>query len=198
MSKKWPADIQGSLVITMSPGTELACGTGSARRLAGGGQRIDVAGRAGVGLGHHAAARVEQAAGQVAGLAHDRAEGDALQRLGLLADDADQVRPEDLEFDAVHLSSSVVGGHDAADLRPPRAVPVRAAARWWSRAPRSIAGPAILWPRRARRDRRPAPGRPSAQSGDRPFAPWARAGRAGRRGAAARSRCPAPGRSAAS
>ena len=69
---------------------------------AGNRQRIDVAGRAGVGLRHHAAAPVEQRAGEVAGLAHHRAEGDALQRLGALGDDADQVGPQDFELDAVH------------------------------------------------------------------------------------------------
>ncbi len=70
---------------------------------AGHGQRVDVPRRAGVGLGHHPAAGVEQAAGEVARLPHDRAEGDSLQGLGLFADDADQVGPEDFQFDAVHL-----------------------------------------------------------------------------------------------
>ena len=86
--------------------------------LAGGGQRVDVAGRAGDGLRHHAAAPVEQRVGEVAGLAHDRAEGDALQRLGLLVDDADQVAPEDLELDAVHLHL-LLRRHDAAGRDPP-------------------------------------------------------------------------------
>ena len=71
---------------------------------AGDRQRIDVAGCAGIGLRHHAPAPVEQRAGEVAGLAHHRAERDALQRLGPLADDADQVRPEDFELDRVHGS----------------------------------------------------------------------------------------------
>ena len=101
MSKKCPADSQGSLVMTTSPGSSLF-GEDAHEMRAGDGQRIDVAGRAGVGLRHHAAAPVEQRAGQIAGLAHDRAEGDALQRLGALGDDADQVGPEDFEFDAVH------------------------------------------------------------------------------------------------
>ena len=61
-----------------------------------------MAGRAGIGLHNHAPALVEQRAGEVAGLAHDRTEGDALQRLGPLGDDADQVRPEDFELDAIH------------------------------------------------------------------------------------------------
>jgi hypothetical protein len=56
-------------------------------------QRIDMAWRAGVSLRHHAAASVEQRARQIAGLAHHRAEGDALQSLGALGDDADQVGP---------------------------------------------------------------------------------------------------------
>ncbi len=59
--------------------------------LSGHGQRIDVPGRAGVGLGEHPAAGVEKAAGQVSGFTHDRTEGDPLQGLGLFADDADQV-----------------------------------------------------------------------------------------------------------
>ena len=69
---------------------------------AGDRQRVDVAGRAGIGLRHHAPAPVEQCAGEIAGLAHHRAEGDALQRLGALIDDADQVGPEDFQLDAVH------------------------------------------------------------------------------------------------
>lgn len=65
-------------------------------------QRIDVPGRARVGLRHHPPAHIEQSRSQIARLAHDRAEGDALQRLGLFGDDADQVRPEDFALDAVH------------------------------------------------------------------------------------------------
>jgi hypothetical protein len=68
-------------------------------------QRIDVAGRAGIGLRHHAPAPIEQRHRKIAGLAHDRAEGDALQRLGALVDDADQVGPEDFELDAIHDQS---------------------------------------------------------------------------------------------
>ena len=65
-----------------------------------------MAGRAGIGLRHHAPAPVEQRHREIAGLAHDRAEGDALQRLGALVDDADQVGPEDFELDAVHADQS--------------------------------------------------------------------------------------------
>ena len=81
-------------------------------------QRVDVAGRAGIGLRHHAAAPVEQRHREIAGFAHDRAEGDALQRLGALVDDADQVGPEDFELDAVHDDQSFgnPSGDDAADL----------------------------------------------------------------------------------
>jgi hypothetical protein len=75
---------------------------------ASGRQRVDVPRCAGVGLRHHAAARVEQGRGQVARLAHDGREGDALQGLGLFADDADQVGPEDFKFDTVEFLA-----HDA-------------------------------------------------------------------------------------
>ena len=74
--------------------------------LAGGGQRIDMSGRAGDGLSHHAALGVEDRGGEIAGLAHDRAEGDALQRACLLAHRADQIAPEDLQLDAVHRLTS--------------------------------------------------------------------------------------------
>src|SRR6202162_5723027 len=66
-------------------------------------ERIDVARRAGDGLRNHAGLGVEQRGGQIAGLAHHRAESDALQCLRLLADDADQVAPHDLEIDAIHV-----------------------------------------------------------------------------------------------
>ena len=121
MSKKCPAESQGSLVISTSPGSSVCGRKRLDEMLAGGGERIDVAGRAGDGLRHHAAAPVEQRVGEVAGLAHDRAEGDALHRLRLLADDADQVAPDDLELDAVH-ARSLLGGHDAAGrVAPSRA-----------------------------------------------------------------------------
>ena len=164
MSKKWPADIHGSLVMRMSPGLSLPSNR-LVQGLAGGGQRVDVAGRAGDGLGDHAAARVEQAAGQVAGLAHDRAEGDPLQRLGLLADDADQVRPEDFELDAVHAHAPVRPSPSTQPIPSTTAVPARR---------QDDGGLALLDDRRAvdalahapgRRGHRPAPGRRSAQSG---------------------------------
>ena len=69
-------------------------------------QRVDVAGRAGDGLGHHPAAPVEHRVGEVAGLAHDRAEGGPLQRLGLLVDRGDQALPQHLELDRVECRSS--------------------------------------------------------------------------------------------
>ena len=100
---------------------------------AGDRQRIDVAGRAGVGLRHHAAAPVEQRTGQIAGLAHHRAEGDALQRLGALGDDADQVGPQDFEFDAVHRSIPSAQRYSRS-CRPSPSSP--AESPWSSRAPR--------------------------------------------------------------
>ena len=65
-------------------------------------QAVDVPGGAGHGLGDHAALGVEHAVREIAGLAYDRAEGDALQGACLFADDADQVAPQDFELDAVH------------------------------------------------------------------------------------------------
>src|SRR6185437_10251637 len=61
----------------------------------------------------------EHRGGEIAGLAHDRAEGDAFQRLGLLADRADQVAPEDLQLDAVH--GLFPRRHDAAGFVDARA-----------------------------------------------------------------------------
>ena len=58
-------------------------------------------GCAGDGLGDHPPAAVEHGVGEVAGLAHDRAEGRALQRLGLLVDGGDQALPEDLQLDGI-------------------------------------------------------------------------------------------------
>ena len=71
-----------------------------------GGQRVDVPRRSGDGLGDHPALAVEQRAGEVARLAHHRAEGDALQRAGLFGHRADQVRPEDFKRDPVHAHPS--------------------------------------------------------------------------------------------
>jgi hypothetical protein len=100
---------------------------------AGDRQRVDVTGRAGVRLRHHAAAPVEQRAGEIAGLANHRAESDALQRLGAFGDDADQVGPQDFEFDAVHrLNPSA-----RRCSRSCRSLPSSLAeSPWWSRAPR--------------------------------------------------------------
>ena len=69
---------------------------------AGGGQRVDMAGRAGHGLGDHPAFAVQQGAGEIACFAHHGAESDALQGAGLFAGRADQVAPEDFELDTVH------------------------------------------------------------------------------------------------
>ena len=63
------------------------------------GHGIDVAGRAGDRLRHHAAVQVENAGGQVAGLAHRGREGGADHDLRLLLDDRDQAVPHDLAMD---------------------------------------------------------------------------------------------------
>ena len=60
---------------------------------------IDVAGGAGDRLGHHAAMQVEDAGGQVAGLAHRGGEGGADHGLRLLLDHRDQAVPHDLAVD---------------------------------------------------------------------------------------------------
>src|SRR5688500_9513823 len=57
----------------------------------------------GVCLRHHTPSLIEQCAGKVASLAHYRAESDPLQRLRPLGDNADKVRPENFEFNAIHL-----------------------------------------------------------------------------------------------
>ena len=49
-------------------------------------------------------AAVEHGVGEVAGLAHDRAERRPLQRPGLLVDRGDQALPQDLELDRVEWS----------------------------------------------------------------------------------------------
>ena len=77
---------------------------------------------------------IEQRVGEIAGLAHNRAECDALQRLGLLADDADQVAPEDFKLDAIHHAHPLTR-HDAAGVVD-RRMPVGEDDRSWSRVPR--------------------------------------------------------------
>ena len=91
----------GSLVISTSPGASASSGILVEDRAHGHRQRVDVAGRAGDRLGDHPAAPVEHGVGEVAGLAHDRAERRPLQGLGLLVDGGDQALPEDLQLDRV-------------------------------------------------------------------------------------------------
>ena len=62
--------------------------------------RIDMARRAGDGLGQHAALGVVDAGREIARLARRGAEGGAHQRLRLLLDDGDQAVPHHLVFDA--------------------------------------------------------------------------------------------------
>ena len=66
------------------------------------GHGVDVAGRAGDGLGHHPAFRVEDPGRQVPGLTHAGAEGGAHQAEGLLLHHRDQPVPH-------HLQSQVPG-----------------------------------------------------------------------------------------
>jgi hypothetical protein len=61
-----------------------------------GGHRVNMARRAGDGLGQHPAREVEHAGREVAGLAHGGGEGGADQRLRLLLDDGDQPVPDHL------------------------------------------------------------------------------------------------------
>ena len=63
------------------------------------GHRIDVAGRAGDGLGEHAPLAVEDAGREVARLTHDRGERRAQQRLRLLLHHGNQPVPHDLQGD---------------------------------------------------------------------------------------------------
>ena len=89
-------------------------------------QRVDVAGRAGDGLGDHAAAPVEHRVGEIAGLAHDRAERGPLQRSRLLVDGGDQGLPQDLELDGVErarLCRRLGDGHVELLRRADRTVP---------------------------------------------------------------------------
>ena len=73
-----------------------------------------MAGRAGDRLGEHPALQIEHPGGQVAALAHDRAEGGAQQRRRLLLDHRDQPLPHHLLSEigeglgAVHGVSSCV------------------------------------------------------------------------------------------
>ncbi len=67
-------------------------------------ESVDMAGSAGYGLGHHPPLGIEDRRREVACLAHDGTEGDALERARLLAHDADEVAPENLELDRVHIS----------------------------------------------------------------------------------------------
>ncbi len=63
------------------------------------GHRIDVAGRAGDRLCHHASREVEYAGREIAGFAHGGGEGGADHRLRLLFDHGDQAIPHDLAMD---------------------------------------------------------------------------------------------------
>ena len=77
-------------------------GVGGEQVLDAGGHRIDVARGAGQRLRHHAAAPVEDTAGEILRVADDGAEGGAHQRDLLLVDDGEQAVPEDFENDRVN------------------------------------------------------------------------------------------------
>ena len=100
----------GSFVMRTSPGSRLSGGYSSQHGRGATRQGVDVARRAGDGLGDHAALAIEDAVRQVAGLPDDRAERGTLQRLGLLVDGGDQTLPEDFELDGV----------ETAHFEPPR------------------------------------------------------------------------------
>ncbi|CAB3714706.1 hypothetical protein LMG26845_05972 [Achromobacter insuavis] len=74
------------------------------------GHGVDVAGRAGDGLGDHAAVGQENAGRQIAGLARGGAEGRADQHLGLFLDHRQQPVPGQLEADAL-LGRVLRGAH---------------------------------------------------------------------------------------
>ena len=61
--------------------------------------RVDVARRAGDRLRHHAAVQIEDAGGQIAGLAHRGGERGADHGLRLFLHDGDQAVPHDLAMD---------------------------------------------------------------------------------------------------
>ena len=63
------------------------------------GHGVDVTGRAGDRLRHHASAQVEDAGGKVTGLAHGGGERGADHGLRLFLDDRDQPVPHDLAVD---------------------------------------------------------------------------------------------------
>src|SRR3954452_22508377 len=67
----------------------------------GAGERVDVPGGTGDGLGDHASPLVEDGVGEIAGFAHDRGEGGALQRPRLLVDRGDEALPQHLELDRI-------------------------------------------------------------------------------------------------
>jgi hypothetical protein len=72
-------------------------------------ERVDVAGGAGDGLRHHPTAAIEHGVGEVARLAHDRAERGALQRTSLLVDGRDQALPQDLQLHGVEPAGGGAG-----------------------------------------------------------------------------------------
>ena len=82
------------------------------------GHRVDMAGRAGHRLGVHPPVEPEDAGGEVATLAHDRAERRVHQSLRLFFDDRDQAVPHDLQSDGVDTG----GAHQS--LSPLRSITI--------------------------------------------------------------------------
>ena len=76
---------------------------------------IHMARRAGHGLGQHIALEIEDSRREVAGLAHDGAEGRAQQSLGLLLDHGEQPVPHDLAPDGGKAAGCV--GHGDVSAR---------------------------------------------------------------------------------
>ena len=150
------------------------------------GERVDVARRAGDGLGDHPAAPVEHRVGEVARLAHDRRERRPLQRLRLLVDRGDQALPQHLELDRVERVSTIDDVDLPSSLGDERAVggdgdgPAGADHR---------RGLALLDDRRAGR----GPGRRRGRCAGRPACRRrGRRGRSGPAGGGAARRSPAP------
>ena len=82
------------------------------------GHRVDMAGRAGHRLGVHPPVEAEDAGGEIATLAHDRAERRVHKSLRLFFDDRDQTVPHDLQSDGVDTG----GAHQS--LSPLRSITI--------------------------------------------------------------------------
>ena len=105
-SSSWPAVLYGSLVISTSPGCDSSTGYSSSMFDAPIASELMWPGVPVTACATIRPATIEHGVGEVACLAHDRAEGGPLQRAGLLVDRRDQALPEDLELDRVEPARS--------------------------------------------------------------------------------------------